>query len=161
MRRPDKEGHICIVVSPSPPFSLCSPIRPGALARAPWWFEGSESDHLFIHSLSLARARASPPLRQISVRKHDMRDVSLEETERYIVYVIDKVRGIFLTGKRSMDKMTCIIDLQRIAMRNLDGEGLKAILTVLQNYYPENLACMVFWKPPTIFWIVYKVSREQ
>ena len=103
--------------------------------------------------------RAPPPLGQISVRKHNMRDVSREETERYIVYVIDKVRGIFLTGKRSMDKMTCIIDLQRIAMRNLDGEGLKAILTVLQNYYPENLACMVFWKPPTIFWIVYKVSR--
>ena len=93
----------------------------------------------------------------IEVRKHNMREVTIEETEKMIIYVLDKVTSTYLTGKRSMDKLTCIIDLQKIGWNNLDGEALKVILTFLQNYFPERLATMIIWKPPTIFWIVYKM----
>ncbi|QDZ18148.1 CRAL/TRIO domain-containing protein [Chloropicon primus] len=93
----------------------------------------------------------------IAVRKHLMHDVTLEETTRFIVYVIDKVAQTFLRKKKSMDKLTCIIDLQDIGYKNLDGDALKTILQLLQNFYPETLALMVLWKPPTIFWIVYKM----
>jgi len=72
-------------------------------------------------------------------------------------YTLDKVISTFLRGSRSMDKLTCVIDLQNIGWDSLDGEALKAILTFLQNFYPETLALMVLWKPPTIFWVVYKM----
>ena len=126
----------------------------------------------------------------IVVRKHIMKEVSLEETtsescpseaekkkkntdlpsvsvflvyllrnfcEELIVYVIDKVTSTFLKKKRAMDKLTCIIDLQDISMANLDGAALKTILTLLQNYFPETLALMVLWRPPSIFFWIWKM----
>jgi len=93
----------------------------------------------------------------IVVRKHSMREVTIEETKRMILYTLDKVISTFLRGSRSMDKLTCVIDLQKIGWDSLDGEALKAILTFLQNFFPETLALMVLWKPPTIFWVVYKM----
>lgn len=77
--------------------------------------------------------------------------------EELIVYVIDKVTSTFLKKKRAMDKLTCIIDLQDISMANLDGAALKTILTLLQNYFPETLALMVLWRPPSIFFWIWKM----
>jgi hypothetical protein len=93
----------------------------------------------------------------IVVRKHNMKEVDIEETEKMIIYVLDKVISMFLTGRKSMKKLTCIIDLQKIGWNSLDGEALKTILQLLQNYFPERLALMVLWCPPRIFWIVYKM----
>mmetsp|Transcript_7652 Transcript_7652/g.19630 ORF Transcript_7652/g.19630 Transcript_7652/m.19630 type:complete len:100 (-) Transcript_7652:837-1136(-) len=61
-----------------------------------------------------------------------MREVTIEETKRMILYTLDKVISTFLRGSRSMDKLTCVIDLQNIGWDSLDGEALKAILTFLQ-----------------------------
>ncbi len=94
---------------------------------------------------------------QIVVRKHDMRKVTIEETKKMILYTLDKVISTFFFFFRSMDKLTCVIDLQKIGWDALDGEALKAILTFLQNFFPETLALMVLWMPPTIFWVVYKM----
>ena len=89
-----------------------------------------------------------------------MKEVNIEETEKMIIYVLDKVISLFCTGRKSMEKLTCIIDLQKIGWNSLDGEALKTILQLLQNYFPERLALMVLWCPPRIFWIVYKVRAQ-
>uniref|UniRef100_A0A7S2SZE2 CRAL/TRIO N-terminal domain-containing protein n=1 Tax=Chloropicon primus TaxID=1764295 RepID=A0A7S2SZE2_9CHLO len=72
----------------------------------------------------------------IAVRKHLMHDVTLEETTRFIVYVIDKVAQTFLRKKKSMDKLTCIIDLQDIGYKNL-GE--------LDQFFSPFLLSGAFW----------------
>ena len=139
----DRAGHIYIVVRL---FSLLfSSFSSGSLTSV-----SSFSSCLLLHS------HPPPTIRKIVVRKHK-KAIDIEETKKMILYTLDKVISTYLTGKKSMDKMTCIIDLQSISWENLDGEALKVILQFLQNYFPERLALMVLWQPPTIFWIVYKM----
>ena len=56
-----------------------------------------------------------------------------------------------------MDKLTFLMDWQNVSWENLDAQTLLAGLQTLQNYFPERLALMVMWKPPIMFWLMYKV----
>lgn len=81
----------------------------------------------------------------------------MQETRQLIIYSLDKVASAYLTGEKGMDKLTFLMDWQNVSWENLDAQTLLAGLQTLQNYFPERLALMVMWKPPIMFWLMYKV----
>ena len=81
----------------------------------------------------------------------------MQETRQLIIYSLDKVASAYLTGEKGMDKLTFLMDWQNVSWENLDAQTLLAGLQTLQNYFPERLALMVMWKPPLMFWLMYKV----
>lgn len=93
----------------------------------------------------------------ITLSKHNVKDVSAGETERFIVYCFDQIISKILKGKKSMSKLTIFVNLQGVGWNNLDVEGAKKLFTILQNYFPERLALLFNWCPPSIFWIAYKM----
>jgi len=88
-------------------------------------------------------------------RKH--KRVNMQETRQLIIYSLDKVASAYLTGEKGMDKLTFLMDWQNVSWENLDAQTLLAGLQTLQNYFPERLALMVMWKPPIMFWLMYKM----
>ena len=85
-------------------------------------------------------------------RRHRKADVTLEETQKAMVYVLDKV-----IGPESMEKLTVIINLQGVGKDSLDIAGMKKVFETLQNYYPERLALLMNWQPPSIFYAIYRI----
>ena len=90
-------------------------------------------------------------------RKHDSR-IDAEETMKFMIYMLDKVISTYLTGEKGMDKVTFLMNIENVTLKNLDAAAGRKVLEVLQNYFPERLGKIVMWKPPRIFWVVYKVS---
>merc|ERR1711879_28403 len=103
------------------------------------------------------RSKLGQPCVLIVVRNHYMSKSTAVETRDLIVFCFDKVMSTFLSGMHGMGKAMIIVDLQNITWNSLDGDALKDILLTAQNYFPERLGAMVMWKPPTIFFLIWKM----
>ncbi|GMH32429.1 hypothetical protein BSKO_00263 [Bryopsis sp. KO-2023] len=93
----------------------------------------------------------------VHARKHDMGDRNIEETERFICYVLDNSGALASQREESAGKICVIFDLSGLRLKNLDVKGLGAIFDLLQRHYPERLACLWFLNAPFIFWGVWRV----
>ncbi|KAL1563811.1 phosphatidylinositol transfer protein 3-like [Salvia divinorum] len=89
-----------------------------------------------------------------------------DEFKRYTVFVLDKLCCRIPNGE---EKFICIIDLKGFGYSNSDVRGYIAIISILQDYYPERLkkvfmvhtsyAFMTAWK--IVYPFVDKNTREK
>lgn len=79
---------------------------------------------------------------------------SLEEFKRFFVYSLDKLCSRMPIGK---EKFSTIVDLEGWGYSNCDIRGYLAILSILQECYPERLDKLFMVHVPYIFMTAWKV----
>ncbi|GLT46412.1 hypothetical protein SLA2020_201620 [Shorea laevis] len=79
---------------------------------------------------------------------------SLEEFKRFAVYCLDKICGRMTRGQ---EKFVSIADLGGWGYSNSDIRGYLAVLSILQDCYPERLGKLYIVHVPYIFMTAWKV----
>jgi len=93
----------------------------------------------------------------VALSRHNARDVSASETERFIVYCLDKIVSTVFTGDKSLARFTIFGDLRGVGWSNLDVSCTKRLFALMQNYFPERLALLFNWCPPPVFSLAHKL----
>ncbi|EYU24533.1 hypothetical protein ABFS82_04G116000 [Erythranthe guttata] len=86
--------------------------------------------------------------------KHFPSKGGTEELKRLVVFAFDKLCSRIPDGQ---EKLTIIVDLQGYGYSNSDVRGYTAILSILQEYYPERLGKVFMIHVPYIFMTVWKI----
>lgn len=100
------------------------------------------------------------PCLVIKVKRHRPGQISVEETVRYGVYLIEK--GIKLAEARGSDKMVVIYDREGFENKNFDKKlatVMRSLLTILQDYYAERLAKMYVLFPNWFYKLMFGVVK--
>jgi len=89
---------------------------------------------------------------------HDPHAREIEEWKRYILYNIEKVLATFPPG---VDKKYILV-FERLGFTrsNFDREGLLALSTLLQEYYPETVDSIIMLRVNWLFWILFSVGKS-
>lgn len=106
------------------------------------------------------------PLLIMVARHHVPNRTDFQEFKRFVVYTLEKT---IASAPAGVEKYGVVVDLEGLRYKNMDIRSLISGLQLLQNYYPERLARLIFVKAPYIFasfWkvaspLVDKVTREK
>ena len=104
--------------------------------------------------------RTGRPILVVVATRHLVAEVSLEESVRFVQYCTDKIMHAAMDDTKGVNKMCVFCDLRKVGMHCLDTEALSTMLDLMNNYYPERLGTAILWKPPTIFWIAWKLIHS-
>lgn len=138
-------------------------VRTHALWREAYVSRGRISEAEVLNEIRAQKAflqghdKKGQALLVVLARKHDMGDRNIDETERFICYVLDNASALASQREESAGKICVLFDLSGLRLRNLDVKGLGAIFELLQRHYPERLASLWFLNAPFIFWGVWRV----
>ena len=109
-----------------------------------------------INLLTGPDANGRPILYCISRNHHaDQRDI--EEMKRYIIYYLDKVIKM---GIAEEEQAILVFDLGGYSYRNMDIEGSKILIDILQSNYPELLYICYDVSAPFIFWGFWMIIKH-
>ena len=97
------------------------------------------------------------PVLVVIATRHVVENQSLEETIRFVQYCTDKIMHIAMDDEAGVSKMCVFVDLRSVGGHCLDQTALGTMLELMQNYFPERLGTAILWKPPTIFWLAWKL----
>lgn len=92
----------------------------------------------------------------ILASRHDTSVRNIEETERFLCYVLDNAAAL-AEQNQGEGKIRVLFDLTGLKLKNLDAKWLSAIFDLLQSHYPERLAALWFLNAPFIFWGAWRV----
>ena len=90
------------------------------------------------------------------IRRHDKNDRSIDELEKFIVGNI--MMGVSRAVPQE-EKIVIILDLKGFTMQNMDFEGTKLLIDLLQKRFPENLGNLHILNAPFIFQACWTVIR--
>lgn len=96
----------------------------------------------------------------IKVKRHRPGQISVEETIRYGVYMIEK--GIRLCKEKKSDKMVVLYDREGFVNKNFDTKlatVMKSLLKILQAFYAERLAKMYVLNPNWFYKMMFAVVK--
>ncbi|GER37188.1 Sec14p-like phosphatidylinositol transfer family protein [Striga asiatica] len=81
--------------------------------------------------------------------------------KKFVVHILDKAIASSIQGEEiGNEKLTAIIDLEKLSYKNVDARGLITGFQFLQAYYPECLAKLYILNMPGFFVRVWRfVSR--
>jgi len=82
---------------------------------------------------------------------------SKETTYGFQVFCFD--HAIAHTERKGRQKLTIVLDLNGLGWRNLDLSCLKNIVLLAQARYPERLGTCVFYRPPNVFYGLWKAVK--
>ncbi|GJQ93215.1 sec14 cytosolic factor-like protein [Tanacetum coccineum] len=81
-----------------------------------------------------------------------------DQYKKFLVHFIDKAIASGIKGKETgKEKVVIIVDMQKLAYKNVDANGFIAAFKILQNYYPERLAKLYMLNMPWFFRSVWKM----
>jgi len=100
------------------------------------------------------------PVLVVIATRHMVEHQSLEETIRFVQYCTDKIMHIAMDDEAGISKMCVFVDLRNVGGHCLDKTALGTMLELMQNYFPERLGTAILWKPPTIFWLAWKLIHN-
>ncbi|QDZ25831.1 CRAL/TRIO domain-containing protein [Chloropicon primus] len=100
------------------------------------------------------------PVLVVVATRHIVAHQTLEETIRFVQYCTDKIMHIAMDDERGVSKMCVFVDLRNTGGHCLDKTALGTMLELMQNYFPERLGTAILWKPPTIFWLAWKLIHN-
>nr|XP_043637793.1 CRAL-TRIO domain-containing protein YKL091C-like [Erigeron canadensis] len=78
----------------------------------------------------------------------------LEEFKRYVVFALERILSRMPAGQ---EKFMVIADIQGWGYSNSDYRGYCAVVSILQDYYPERLGKMFVVHVPSIFMAAWKM----
>ena len=82
---------------------------------------------------------------------------SRETTYAFQVFCFD--RALAHTERAGRQKVTIVLDLNNLGWKNLDLNCLKNIVLLAQARYPERLGACVFFRPPNVFYGLWKAVK--
>ncbi|XP_057770237.1 SEC14 cytosolic factor-like [Salvia miltiorrhiza] len=94
------------------------------------------------------------PVAVVFGAKHFPSKGNNEEFKRFAVFVLDKICSRIPNGE---EKFTSIVDLEGFGYSNSDVRGYIAVLSILQNYYPERLQKVFLIHASYVFMAAWKV----
>ncbi|GBG82861.1 hypothetical protein CBR_g36387 [Chara braunii] len=94
------------------------------------------------------------PLVVVQLAKHRASKRSLEELKCTTVYCADKICASMKPG---LEQFSVIVDLAGVGYKNLDLSATRAVLHLLQAYYPERLGKIWIIHVPYIFHAFWKI----
>ncbi|XP_047942073.1 phosphatidylinositol transfer protein 3-like [Salvia hispanica] len=94
------------------------------------------------------------PVALVFGAKHFPSKGTYEELKRYAVYALDKICSRIPYGE---EKFTIIVDLEGFGYSNSDVRGYIAVLSILQDYYPERLKKLFFVHVSYVFMTAWKI----
>ncbi|KAL2903713.1 Phosphatidylinositol transfer protein 3 [Bienertia sinuspersici] len=85
--------------------------------------------------------------------RHKPSKSGTDEFQRFAVYCLDKICTRMIEGQ---EKFVCIADLEGWGYSNSDIRGYIAVLTILQDCYPERLGKVFIVHVPYMFMAIWK-----
>jgi len=89
---------------------------------------------------------------------HDPGARDLEEWKRYILYHLEKVLSSFPPGADK--KYVLVFERLGFSRSNFDREGLRALSSILQDFYPETVEAILFLRVNWLFWILFSIMKK-
>ena len=100
------------------------------------------------------------PLLIIRVRNHRANQFPLEETIRYLIYVVEL--GCKLADEKGVGQISVIFDRSGITKENMDVELhllMKNLSGILQDFYAERLGGVYVVHVNWFFWLMFQTSK--
>ncbi|KAJ4748471.1 Sec14p-like phosphatidylinositol transfer family protein [Rhynchospora pubera] len=94
------------------------------------------------------------PIVVCSLAKHDYSKRQIDEHKSFVTYALDKACARMPSGQ---EKFICIADFKGWTYAHCDIRAYKAVLEILQNYYPERLGKALLINVPGIFMKAWKI----
>ncbi|KAG6399074.1 hypothetical protein SASPL_140548 [Salvia splendens] len=115
-----------------------------------------QQNKIFLQGLA---ARGNPVV-AVKVHRHVPSKDPLQ-FKKFVVHLLDKVIASGFRGKEvGNEKLVAVLDLQKLAYKNIDIRGLITGFQFLQDYYPERLSKCYLLNMPGFFVRVWRlVSR--
>ncbi|KAJ0837780.1 putative CRAL-TRIO lipid binding domain, CRAL/TRIO domain superfamily [Helianthus annuus] len=108
---------------------------------------------VFLQGLS----KSGHPLVILQANKHyPAKDQN--QYKKFMVHMLDKAIASGIKGTEiGNEKIVVIMDMQKLAYKNVDTHGFIAGFQILQSYYPERLAKLYMLNMPWFFASVWKI----
>jgi hypothetical protein len=116
-----------------------------------------EAKKVFMHKKRDLQGR---PILIVVATRHMVESQPIEETIRFVQYCTDKIMHLAMDDENGVSKMCVFVDLKNVGGHCLDKTALGVMLELMQNYFPERLGTAILWRPPTIFWLAWKLIHN-
>jgi len=96
----------------------------------------------------------------VKIKRHRPGEISVEETVRFGVYMMEK--GIKLCKERKSDKIVIIYDREGFNSKNFDSKlatVMKSLMKILQGFYAERLAKMYVLHPNWFYKMMFAMVK--
>eukprot|EP01028_Stygiella_incarcerata_P006385 TRINITY_DN2604_c0_g1_i1.p2 TRINITY_DN2604_c0_g1~~TRINITY_DN2604_c0_g1_i1.p2 ORF type:complete len:284 (+),score=116.91 TRINITY_DN2604_c0_g1_i1:120-971(+) len=100
--------------------------------------------------------KAGRPVVILRSRNHDTKVSKAEDTERHLVFLMEK---IIREAPPGIEQFTLLIDIKDIGWRNIDSKLEDRVINILQNYYPERLGKCIMVRGGWFFSLIWTMFK--
>lgn len=99
------------------------------------------------------------PVFLFQARKHFAHDSPLEETQRFILMLVEWMR-LFMDDTQARDTGLVMFDLTGFSLKNTDNPPIKFLAEMFEAHYPETLGLVIVHNAPWIFSTIWNIIKN-